>query len=159
MQTVRGFNGRNYRLVTDRATGLPLRISNEYNPTTISEQTVEVAYNYPTAASEAAIPATEEELISLYPGEFEKFRENNYRIENLRSLPLPGFSLPTTTAERYTRAKGDSFKAPTLIAIIDPGPSRPGRPSATCARRWRRCPVRLTSSWLSPAQTPTWWRR
>lgn len=120
VQTVRGFNGRNYRLVTDRATGLPLRISNEYNPTTISEQTVEVAYNYPTAASEAAVPATEEELISLYPGEFEKFRENNYRIENLRSLPLPGFSLPTTTAERYTRAKGDSFKAPTLIAIIDP---------------------------------------
>ena len=119
VQTTNGFTGRNYRLVADAETFLPVSLSNEYNPGQVSEQGVEVTYSY-NGASGSEVPLTEEQLVALYPEVFEKFRESNYRIENLRGLELPAFSLPTPTAERYTRHKGDPFKAPTVLAIIDP---------------------------------------
>lgn len=118
-QTINGFTARNYRLVADRSTGHPLKICNEYNPGQISEQSVEAVYDYATSPRLKAV-ASEEELMAMYPEVFEKFRESNYRIENLRGLPLPGFSLPTVTGERYTRHRGDGFKAPTVIALVDP---------------------------------------
>lgn len=122
VQTVNGFVGRNYQLVVDPATLRPVSIKNEYNPGSISEQSVHVAYTYPKPGTSPALTAVtaEEQLIALYPEVFEKFRENNYRIENMRGLPLPAFSLPTLTGERYTRQKGDPFKAPTVIALLDP---------------------------------------
>lgn len=119
-QSVRGFVGRNYKLVVDRKTGVPIRIDNEYNPGQISEQSVTVKFAYPAGDNRLATVASESELMAMYPEVFEKFRESNYRIENLRGLPMPSFSLPTVTGERYSRNRGDAFKAPTLIAIIDP---------------------------------------
>lgn len=120
-QNVNGYDGRNFRLILDADSRLPLHLTNEYNPGSVSEQTVEVSYDYTSPAEDLPHAVSDEgALLALYPEVFEKFRESNYRIENLRSLPLPGFSLPTATAERYTRAKGDPFRAPTLIAIIDP---------------------------------------
>ncbi len=118
-QTVNGFCGRNYQLIADRSTGLPLNVWNEYNPGQISEQGVEAAYSYERSPQLKAV-ASEEELMGMYPEVFEKFRESNYRIENMRGLPLPSFSLPTVTGERYTRHRGDSFNAPTVVALIDP---------------------------------------
>ncbi|MDE5941288.1 MAG: hypothetical protein K2H14_04175 [Muribaculaceae bacterium] len=118
-QNAGGFTGRNYRLAVDPATGLPLSVSNEYNPGQVSEQGVEVTYSYGNEESPLP-PSSESELIAIYPEAFEKFRESNYRIENLRGLDLPPFSLPTLTSERYTRHKGDPFKAPVILAIIDP---------------------------------------
>lgn len=118
-QNTAGFTGRNYRLVIDRDTSRPITISNEYNPGQVSEQGVEVTFSYP-AEAKASAPSSEQELMALFPEAFEKFRESNYRIENLRGLELPPFSLPTLTAERYTRHKGDRFKAPVVLAIIDP---------------------------------------
>lgn len=121
-QTVNGYVGRNYLLVAEPKSCRPLRIVNEYNPGSISEQSVHVAYSYPAPGASTALATvtSEEQLMAMYPDVFEKFRENNYRIENMRGLPLPGFSLPTLTGERYTRQKGDSFKAPTIIALLDP---------------------------------------
>lgn len=58
--------------------------------------------------------------MAMYPEVFEKFRESNYRIENMRGLLMPSFSLPTLTGERYSRHRDDGFKSPTIIAIIDP---------------------------------------
>lgn len=120
-QNVRGFTGRNYRLTVDRATGRPLCIDNEYNPGQISEQSVNIAYDYyADGGGEMSAVTSEEELMAMYPEVFEKFRESNYRIENMRGLPLPSFSLPTLTGERYTRHRGEGFKAPAVVAIIDP---------------------------------------
>lgn len=124
-QTVNGFCGRNYRLIADRSTGLPLNVWNEYNPGQISEQGVEAAYSYERSPQLKAV-ASEEELMGMYPEVFEKFRESNYRIENMRGLPLPSFSLPTVTGERYTRHRGDSFNAPTVVALIDPAVATSG---------------------------------
>lgn len=119
-QTVKGFVGRNYRLVVDRASGVPLRIDNEYNPGQISEQSVTAKYNYPPASTALKAVRNEAQLMAMYPEVFEKFRESNYRIENMRGLRMPAFSLPTLTGERYSRQRDDGFKAPTVIAIIDP---------------------------------------
>lgn len=119
-QTINGYTARNYNLVADHASGRPLRVWNEYNPGQISEQSVEAVYEYDAPSHDAA-GLSEEVLMAMYPEVFEKFRESNYRIENLRGLPMPGFSLPTVTGERYTRHRGEAFRAPSVIAIIDPG--------------------------------------
>lgn len=107
--------------IFDPATMRPLRIDTESNPGSITEQTILVDYSYPSTAD--CEPINEERLIALYPEVFEKYRESNFRIENLASTPLPTFSLPTTTGERYTYHRGDGFNTPTVIALIDPATS------------------------------------
>lgn len=102
----------------DPATLLPLHIETENNPGALSEQTLTVDYDYP-----AGMPCprlTEQYLASRYPTVFERYRESNFSISNLPGTQLPGFSLPTTTGERYTRRRDDAFRAPTLVALIDP---------------------------------------
>lgn len=105
----------------DASNLLPLRIDTESNPGSITEQTVLVDYTYPSGLK--CEPVNEERLIALYPEVFEKYRESNFRIENLPSTPLPTFSLPTTTGERYTYHRGDSFATPTIVALLDPATS------------------------------------
>lgn len=106
------------RFLFDASTMMPLRIDTESNPGQITEQSMFVSYRYP---AEMHCPELgEEALMALYPEVFEKYRENNFRIENLAGTQLPTFSLPTTTGERYTYHRGDSFAAPTVIALLDP---------------------------------------
>ena len=102
----------------DAATFMPMRIDIESNPASITEQTILIRYT--PAQGEANVPMSEEALIALYPEQFEKYRESNFRIENLRDTPLPSFSLPSATGERYTYRRGDAFRAPTVLALIDP---------------------------------------
>lgn len=120
VQSVRGYTGRVMKLLLDGRSAMPVMIDNEFNPGQISEQLVVVKYSYPLDGEGTNIPKSEEALMRRFPEVFEKYRESNYSIENLRGEPMPGFSLPTPTRERYTRAKGDPFAAPTVIAIIDP---------------------------------------
>lgn len=106
------------RFIFDASTYRPLRIDTESNPGQITEQSMLVSYRYP---AEMHCPElSEEALTALYPEVFEKYRENNFRIENLAGTQLPTFSLPTTTGERYTYHRGDSFAVPTVIALLDP---------------------------------------
>ncbi len=104
--------------IFDAGSLLPLRIDTESNPGQITEQSMLVTYSYP---AEMHCPELgEEALTRRYPEVFEKYRENNFRIENLAGTQLPTFSLPTTTGERYTYHRGDKFAAPTVIALLDP---------------------------------------
>lgn len=129
-QRVNGQTGRRYMIVADRFSGLPLMVCNEYNPGEVSEQSNTAKYSYST--HEAMQPATsEEQLQALYPEIFAKYRENGNRIEHMRGLPMPGFSLPTTTGERYTRQKNDPFRSAAVIAIIDPSASSAGQTVAS----------------------------
>lgn len=89
----------------------------EYNIGQVSEQ-AEMATIIPDNGN--CPPASEEELAALWPEVFDKFRESNFRIESIIEQPLPTLSLPTTTGERYLHHKGDSFRQPTLVALIDP---------------------------------------
>ncbi|MDE7141451.1 MAG: hypothetical protein K2O33_00970, partial [Muribaculaceae bacterium] len=102
VQSVRGYTGRVMKLLLDGQTGMPVMIDNEFNPGQISAQLVVVRYSYPPDAV-AAVPGSEEALAALFPEVFERYRESNYSIESLRGEPMPGFSLPTPTRERYTR--------------------------------------------------------
>ena len=95
-------------------------MSNEFNHGQISEQSVTVEYTYPAEGGAVALPATEEELIALYPEVFEKFRSSNYRVENLRGEKLPRFSLTSLGGERYSYDPSRGFRAPAVIALLDP---------------------------------------
>ncbi len=119
IQKINNEIGQRYMIVADRFSGKPLEITNQYNPGQISEQTITARFSYPEGVSLKTV-TDEASLQSLYPEEFEKYRDCSNRIEHMRGLQVPEFSLPTTTGERYSRQKDDKFSRPTVIAIIDP---------------------------------------
>lgn len=131
----------------DTETLAPLRIDLESNPGSITEQTITVTYNYPDSLASRPLPMTEEDLISLYPETFERFRESNFRIENLADTPLPGFSLPTSTGERYTRHRGDRFRQPTLIVMLDPSASFSPKVIEDVRAAYNQSPVEFDILW------------
>lgn len=105
----------------DAATYAPLSSEIENNIGSLSEQTLSVVYTYPSAdASAPCADVNEKLLVERYPEAFEKYRESNFKVENLPGTPLPEFSVRTTTGERFTHHLGDTFRAPTLIAFLDP---------------------------------------
>ena len=97
---------------------LPVYFDFENNPGSLSEQTVTVRFSDSNVAADCH-PISEEWLMKRYPEVFERFRESDFRIENLPGSRLPGFALPTTTGERYMRRTADGFASPTIIAILD----------------------------------------
>ncbi len=103
----------------NRTNGMPLYSEIENNPGALVEQTIITEYSN-TRINDDCAPITDNELMKRYPLIFEKFRESNYAIENMHGQRLPGFSLPTTTGERYSRRAGEPFRALTLIVLIDP---------------------------------------
>lgn len=106
----------------DKESHMPLRIDIESNPASITEQTITVRYAE-SDKDAAATPLSEEALMAIYPEHFEKYRESNFRIENLRGTPLPTFTLPTATGERYAHQRGEGFRTPTIVALLDPDTS------------------------------------
>lgn len=112
--------------LVDPATGMPLRVHLENSPGTVSEQTVDAVYSVPVIGRDCQA-LTEEQLMNIYPDAFGRFRTSNFRIESLPGTRLPSFSLAPVNGkssrqkddERYTWHKGDSFRVPTLVAIID----------------------------------------
>lgn len=117
-QAINGYTARNIVYVFDAATGRPIFLEIESSPGTISEQIVSVRYD--SAAFPSTPVASEEELIARYPDVFERFRESNFRLENLAGTPLPAIALPTTTSERYAHHHGEPFRAPTIFVVLDP---------------------------------------
>lgn len=113
-----GYTARELSYIFDSESFLPIKIDMENNPGAISEQTVTIEFS--PAAVEAVTVIDEPALISRYPKIFERFRQSNFRVENLPGTMLPTFSLPTIDAKRYSRQKGDPFKAPTILVMIDP---------------------------------------
>lgn len=106
--------------VFDRNTGMPVRVRLENNPGSISEQSVSIEYTGTTIQKHC--PAlSEHSLMERYPTAFERYRESNFRIENLPGSRLPAFALPTTTGERYSRRAADAFRSPTIVALLEAG--------------------------------------
>jgi len=113
---VGGTVGREAEYVFDYDTYMPVRITLENSPGSIAEQTVEVKYY---GSDAPCIDLNERELIERYPTVFEQYRQSNFSIENMRGKRLPGFSIPTTTGERYTRRTSDPLRAPTILVLMD----------------------------------------
>lgn len=117
VMTTGGITAIEGEYLIDPATAMPLRVHLENSPGTVSEQTVDAVYGSAVIGQDCPT-LSEEMLMDIYPDAFGRYRTSNFRIENLPGTRLPSFSLPTT-GERYTYQKGDSFRAPTLIAILD----------------------------------------
>lgn len=118
VESVRGYTAREMSFIFDASTGYPLYISIESNPGSVSEQSITVSYGEPEVTP--ADNFSEATLISLYPDIFERFRQGNFRLENLPGTAMPQFALPTPTGERFTYHRGAPFLRPTVIAVIDP---------------------------------------
>ena len=118
IMTVDGQTVQEKSYIFDNSTLMPLRTVTESNPASITEQTIITDYH--AAPTPDCKPLSEEMLVEAYGDVFEKYRESNFRIENLRDTPVPTFALPTLTGERYLHHRGDPFARPTVIAIIDP---------------------------------------
>lgn len=119
VQSVGGYDCRLETWVLDPDTSLPRVIEVETNPASITEQTVTVRYD--SIATGAAIPRLDEEgLVGRYPDVFATCRESNFAVTSLPGKRLPTFSAPTTTGERYTHHRDESFAVPTVIWLLDP---------------------------------------
>lgn len=113
----RGFTVREstLRLGSD---GLPLESETVTGPGQMGELIITARY---TDAATSDCPRIDEAmLMERYPEIFEKYRLDSFSLENLRGEPLPGFTAPTVTRERYSRERGDAFAVPTVIAVLDP---------------------------------------
>lgn len=112
-----GYVSKEATYIFDPATLMPLTIELENNPGAISEQSVTIIY----AANDSTPYAinSENDLIALYPDVFEKYRESNFRVENLPGTQLPTFTAPTPGGDRYTYHRGEQFDTPVVIALLD----------------------------------------
>lgn len=118
VESYQGMTAREIKYVFDAFTGLPVKIDIESNPNEISEQTMTVRYGAPK--SESVERFAEDELIARYPEVFEKYRQSNFRAENLPGTCLTSFSAPMLSGDRFTYDRGEAFQTPMLIAMLDP---------------------------------------
>lgn len=118
LQRYKGYDSKELTYFFDPATLMPLRLEIENNPGSIGEQQITVTYT-PFDNAET-VNFTESGLVERYPEAFEKYRLSYFKVENLPGTQLPGFSAPTPTGERYSRATGDKFASPTLVVFLDP---------------------------------------
>lgn len=117
---IQGYVCSETEYVFDHQTGMPLSMEANLNPGALSEQMVTAKYAYSESAPQC--PAlSEQTLMERYPEVFEKFRQSNFRIENMPGSQLPAFSLPTPTGERYSRQATDSFRCPTIVILLESG--------------------------------------
>ena len=118
-QSVNGYDCRYITWVVDQARLMPRKIEIESNPGSISEQTMTIRFD---SIAPAEMPGlSEEALIERYPDHFADSRQSIFTLAMLPGKPLPPFSAPTPTGERYTRHKGDAMAAPTLVWVLDAG--------------------------------------
>lgn len=113
-----GYVSKESTYIFDPGTMLPVAIEYENNPGSISEQSVSVKFT--SADNGEQFPVTaENDLILLYPEVFEKYRESNFRVENLPGTMLPTFSAPSSRDERYTHHRGEPFESAVVIVLVD----------------------------------------
>lgn len=134
-----GYTGKEMTYIFDPATGMASMVEYENNPGSISEQTVTITFDRP--ASRPFPLGSEDDLTALYPDVFERFRESNFKVENLPGTPLPTFSAPTTAGERYTYQRGDRLKKPAVIVVLDDAISNPAQTLDAVAHAQETSPV------------------
>ena len=134
-----GYTGKEVTYIFNPETGFPTFVEYENNPGAISEQTVTITYSDPETKQ---FPInSEENLMALYPEVFERFRESNFRVENLPGTPLPTFSAPTIDGKRYTYHRGESLDRNTIIVVIDDAISEPRQALDAVAQAHATSPV------------------
>ncbi|MCM1449427.1 MAG: hypothetical protein NC082_03725 [Clostridiales bacterium] len=112
-----GYVSKESTYIFDPSSLLPIAIEYENNPGSISEQSVSVKF---TSSADEAFPlASENDLLAMYPEVFEKYRESNFRVENLPGTQLPTFTAPASHGERYVHHRGEPFDSNLIIILVD----------------------------------------
>lgn len=113
-----GYVSSEFEYVFDYASGWPASASFVNSPGSISEQLVDVSYSL---TENTPIELTEDALIANWPEEFELYRQDTFRSENLIGKPLPSFSCEYLEGDgRLQHISGQPLQRPTIIAVIDP---------------------------------------
>lgn len=116
--TMRGYDAYHFDYTFDSTTKLPKSVDIIYNPASISEQTINVKFEWQQDGT--CTPVDEAALVAKWPEVFEKFRTSNFRVESLVGADLPEFTSQTLGRDRYVHHHGDPFRAPTVIVFLDP---------------------------------------
>lgn len=123
----------------------------DYNPGAISGQQVKAEYSPLEPIAQAL---DEEFLRERYPDAFERFRESQFAIENMRGETLPAFSLPRVDGGRLARQAADQFDYPTVVVLLDP--ESPLAPDLVAALRGavNRLPQTANIIWACSSKNP-----
>ncbi len=113
-----GYVSKESTYIFDPVTLMPVAVEMENNPGSISEQSVTICYN---GNGSSPFPVNgEDSLIAMYPEVFEKYRESNFRVENLPGTQLPTFTSPMSGSdERFVYHRGDPLDNPAVILVVD----------------------------------------
>lgn len=148
-----GYAVCNFRYILDPETALPLMVDYENNPGALSEQTVTINFDAPDEQSPADY--SEETLIELFPDIFSRFRQSNFRVENLPGTILPEFSLPTIDGQRFTHHRGEPLETPTVIVLLDAGVASTGATIEAIRNGLRTLPFATNIIWAFNTTDPT----
>lgn len=132
----------------------PLDFYADYNPGAISGQQVHAVYSYETSAESYPAGYSEEFLRSLFPDAFEKYRESQFAIENMRGLPLPGYSLPKLGGGRMERQARDAFRSPVAVVFFNPAMGLSPRLVEAVRAAVDALPIEAEVVWASTAKNP-----
>lgn len=119
VRRVKGYDSAEYQYTFNDSTSLPEQLEIVYNPAAISEQTVTATYRWFNDATPK--PAfTEDALMEEFKEAFTRFRQSNFRAENLKGSNLPTFSYNNTDGRRITHTRGESdLSGPLIMAFVD----------------------------------------
>lgn len=132
----------------------PLEFYADYNPGSISGQQVRAVYSYSDTLSPLPAGLDEACLRGLFPDAFEKYRESQFAVENMRGLPLPPFSLPKLGGGRMVRQTSDAFRAPVAVVFLDPAATLTPELIKALRGAVDRLPVDAEIIWASIEKNP-----
>lgn len=132
----------------------PIDFYADYNPGAISGQQVHAVYSYDDSFESYPRGFSEEFLRSRFPDAFEKYRESQFAIENMRGLPLPGFSLPKLGGGRLERQALEPFRGPVAVVLLNPAMSLSQRLVDAVRTAVDALPIEADVIWASTAKNP-----
>ncbi len=140
--------------IFDAETMRPLLFIADYNPGSVAGQQVVAEYAYSDSLAPLSAPLSENFLRTRYPDAFNKYRESQFAIENMRGLPLPAFSLPRLDGGRLARQASEPFRAPTAVVIFDPASTLAPELISSLRAAIDRLPVNAEILWASVDKNP-----
>lgn len=140
--------------VFDAETMRPLLFIADYNPGSVAGQQVTAEYSYPDSLAPLSAPLSESFLHARFPDAFNKYRESQFAIENMRGLPLPAFSLPRLDGGRLARQASDPFRAPTAVVLFDPEATLAPELISALRASVDRLPVNAEILWAAVDKNP-----
>lgn len=117
VRRIEGYDAVEYTYVFDNKTSLPISLDRLFNPASISEQSVTATFTWNT---DSCITLSEENLISLYPEVFDKYRVSNFKINSMIGVLLPSFTAKQANGSRFYFDRTKGFSMPTVLAFVDP---------------------------------------